>query len=149
MHLLLQILEIFLERRLRLNASQNQSDDYVFTREDGSPVRDFRGAWEGACDEAGIPGLLFHDLRRTAVRGLVRSGVSEHVAMKISGHKTRSTFDRYDIVSDADLKDAARKLDVAREAQKAEIASAKAQEEHIGTQFGTHFAIVNRSSTAN
>jgi hypothetical protein len=69
--------------------------------------------------------------------------------MKISGHKTRSTFDRYDIVSDADLKDAARKLELAREVQKAEIASANAQKEHVDTQLSTQFAIVNPTSTAN
>jgi hypothetical protein len=35
--------------------------------------------------------------------------------MKLSGHKTASVFRRYDIVSDSDLADAARRLDVARE----------------------------------
>ena len=78
---------------------------YVFHL-DGAPIGDFRKSWRNARSEAKLGHVLVHDLRRTCVRNLVKSGVHEKVAMGISGHKTRSVFDRYNIVNTEDLAEA-------------------------------------------
>jgi integrase len=106
-------------------------DDHVFTRSNGEPVRDFRGAWWTLCERAGLgkfvkvrdrkgrvrekwQGLIFHDLRRSAARNMRRYGVGEDVVMKIGGWKTRSVFGRYNIVSDDDITEVASKIEEGR-----------------------------------
>jgi hypothetical protein len=90
-------------------------DEVVLTWEGGKPVRDFRDRWDKLTKAANMEGLLLLDLRRSAVRNLVRAVVPERVAVTISGHKSRSIFDRYNIVSETDLAEAAKKIKRSRE----------------------------------
>jgi integrase len=115
-------------------------DDFVFTRDDGSRVKDFRQAWWNACIRAGLGrfecrdcdsnvsegrrcstcqskkkakyiGLKFHDLRRTGIRNMSRKGIPEKVGMLISGHRTDSVYRRYNIVDMEVLKTATAKIE--------------------------------------
>jgi integrase len=89
-------------------------NDHVFTwttgNKKGQRIRDFRECWNLSCEAAKLPGLLFHDLRRSAVRRMVRRGVRTLTARRISGHLTDAIFQRYDITSDQDLAEAAEKI---------------------------------------
>ena len=85
----------------------------VFHQLDGTALDDddWRKAWEACRTAAGYPSKLVHDFRRTAVRNLIRAGVPETVAMRITGHKTRSVFERYNITSSDDLRQVGAKME--------------------------------------
>ncbi|MEE9538227.1 MAG: tyrosine-type recombinase/integrase, partial [candidate division NC10 bacterium] len=83
---------------------------WVFFRE-GRQIKLFRRSWHTACRKAGVEGKIPHDFRRSAIRNMIRAGIPERVAMDLSGHKTRSVFERYNIVSEGDRLEAANRLD--------------------------------------
>ena len=107
---LIDELERIIARRWQARIVQNTDGAsrlcrYVFHRE-GHRIGDFRKVWRNACEAAGVPSTLFHDLRRSAVRNMTKAGVDQAVAMKITGHKSTSVYRRYRIVDEKDLRDA-------------------------------------------
>lgn len=114
---------------------QHPNCEYVFNL-NGEQLNQFIKSWKSACKKAGMEGKLFHDLRRSGVRNMTRSGISESVAMRISGHKTRSVFDRYNITSEEDLKTAAEKVTQYQSMMKEKLEQ-KQREVVTGTGIGT------------
>lgn len=78
---------------------------------EGKPVFSWRKSWKTACQLANMETALFHDLRRTAITNMMEAEFSEKEAMDISGHKTRSVFDRYHIVSEQRLQELGKRLE--------------------------------------
>ena len=97
------------EARLVDRKSGPSVADYVFHKA-GRPLGDFKRAWHSALVKAGLPGVLFHDLRRTTVRNMEQKGIPRSTAMKITGHKTEAVYRRYAIVSSEDMRKALERL---------------------------------------
>ena len=104
-----EVLEV-LSRQWKLRGKSGMILTFVFLNAKGTDrIKQFGKSWRTACKDAKIGKRLFHDFRRSAVRNMVRAGVPERVAMTISGHKTRSVFERYNVVSEEDLRNASQK----------------------------------------
>src|ERR1700722_1417583 len=101
---------------LRNCVEGKRPEDHLFTR-GAEPIRDFRKSWENLCTVAGVPDLLFHDLRRSAARNLRAAGAPEEVIMRIAGWKTASVFKRHAIVDQRDIRAALQQLERARQKQ--------------------------------
>src|SRR5687767_12651181 len=107
----------------------------------GIQLKSIKHSWRKACIRVGLgqmvkgeetgklvwKGKIPHDFRRTAVRNMLRAGIPEKIAMAISGHKTRSVFDRYNIVNEADLHAAALRMDQYYEQQRGTLTGTLAE----------------------
>jgi integrase len=131
-------LAAIIERRKAVRSFKNAAGNIIlsrliFHRGDGEPIGEFRKSWKTACVAAGVghwvkrgksrtyEGRIFHDLRRSAIRDLVRAGVGQAVAMTISGHKTGSVFQRYNITDEDDKRAALTAAAKYREEQKKNV----------------------------
>lgn len=109
-------LERMFQRLWNEKESAKSAIPFVFLNKKRSGrVLEFRCAWDTACEKAKVGVRLIHDMRRSAVRNMVESGVSEKVAMELSGHLTRTIFENYHIVSTDDLTKAVQKVSAAME----------------------------------
>ena len=120
-------------QRARVEAIQRKTKrivPWVFCRDDGAPIGDFKKAWATACIKAGffrvvpvgalkdgepremmkVPTKIFHDTRRSAVRNLERAGVPRSAAMRMTGHQTEAVYRRYAIVDETMLREAGAKI---------------------------------------
>ena len=127
---ILPISQPIAEALVRRRARRDPDSPLVFHR-DGIAVRRWRTAWRTACQAAGVPTRFLHDCRRTAARNLIRANVPERVAMLLTGHKSRASFDRYNIIHEQELLDAGDQL-VAYLAQQAQAVPARRRSHAAG-----------------
>lgn len=108
---LTRALKRIMQRRKKASADTNPGT-LVFT-DDGAAISDsqFYDRWHPACEAAGVPGLIPHDLRRSAIREMERRRIPRQVAMRLVGHKTESVYRRYALVQEADIHEAGNRLD--------------------------------------
>jgi integrase len=109
-----EVLESHITKTRELELRTGTIIPWLFHRS-GEPIRNFRRAWVTACTRASVPGRIRHDFRRTACRDLERMGISRSAAMKMVGHKTEAIYRRYAIADEVALKEAAAKMDTARQ----------------------------------
>ena len=108
-----RLLPIYGEMKHWLEMAYEERDPncpYVF-QVGGKPMIFNWRTWNELCELAGVSGFHFHDLRRTALTNMIWSGIPEKVAMEISGHRTRRTFERYHIVSDRNVREVASRME--------------------------------------
>ena len=79
---------------------------------DGELIRDFKRSWATVCRKAGVSKVLVHDLRRTAVRNMVRAGIPDRIAMPSRGTRPEACSTATNIVSESDLAEATERLEV-------------------------------------
>ena len=100
---------------LELGSMPHSTSGFVFVnRRTNLPFVDIRKKWWRACRAARMTGTWFHDNRRSFVTNARRRGVPESEIMHLTGHRTRAIFDRYNVVSHTDARDAVARIEAGR-----------------------------------